>query len=354
MPNINPFDTYYLAGIAAEVRPEPSFFLDRYFGESEAFTSNKVLVEFQDGDQKMAPFVDPNVGDIPVARDGYKLLEFEAPKIAPSRIMTIDDLTKRGFGEALLANKTPAQRAQALLVKDMQDLTKRIKRREEWMAVQAITTNSITCQEYVDDKTTGRQLTMYFYDTSGDNPGTYTVSSQWSTFAAMQADVEAMCDDLAERGLPAEDLILGATTWATVKQFSDLQALLDKRHEYIGDINARIIAPGVSHVGVLDFNGYRLNVLVPREKYINTSNQSVSLFDKKAACVTAPGCGKRYYAAVTQYPYGSEELVTFTGERIPKLVIDQNADTKKLRLTSRPVTAPKNKAPWIYAASVVS
>ena len=95
-------------------------------------------------------------------------------------------------------------------------------------------------------------------------------------------------------------------------------------------------------------------MLVPREKYIDASNQPASLFDRKAACVTAPGCGKRYYAAVTQIPYGSEDLVTFTGERIPKLVIDQNNDTKKLRLTSRPVTAPLNKAPWIYAANVVS
>ena len=105
---------------------------------------------------------------------------------------------------------------------------------------------------------------------------------------------------------------------------------------------------------MLDFNGYRLNVLVPREKYINTSNQPVSLFDAKAAAVTAPGCGKRYYAAVSQYPYGSEELVTFVGERIPKIMIDQQKDSKKLRLASRPVTAPKNKAPWIYAAAVVS
>lgn len=353
--NINFFDTYYMAGMVEEIVPETTFFRDRYFNETEEFSTEKVLVEYMDGDRKMAPFVDPRAGDIPVEREGYELYEFTAPMIAPSRVLTIDDLTKRGFGEAIYANSTAAERARRLQVRDLSDLTRRIVRREEWMAAQTMINNGVTIQEYIDAATTGRSLPIYFYDTTKSNPGIYTVSGGgWSTFAAMQADVEAMCDELAESDLPAADLILGSTAWATVKQFTDLQNLLDKRHEYIGDLESRIVAPGVTHVGALDFNGYMLNIFVPKQRYKGDDGNMASFFPATSALVTAPGCGKRFYGGITQIPYGSDELETFVGQRIPKLIVDQEKDIRKLRLASRVVTAPKNKAPWRYAASVVS
>ena len=352
--NINFFDTYYMAGMVEEIVPETTFFRDRYFSETDEFATDKVLIEYMDGDRKMAPFVDPRAGDIPVEREGYELYEFTAPMIAPSRFLTLDDLKKRGFGEALYANSTPADRARKLQLRDLTDLTRRIVRREEWMAAQTMINNGVTVQEYIDAETTGRKLPIYFYDTTkGDNPGIYTVSNVWGSFYDMQADVEAMCDGLSESGLPAADLILGSTAWAKVKTFTDLQSLLDKRHEYIGDLDARIVVPGVSHVGALDFNGYMLNIFVPKQRYMDDAGVMQGFFPAKSAMVTAPGCGKRYYGAITQIPYGSDEPETFVGQRIPKLVVDQDKDTRKLRLASRPVTAPKNKAPWRYAADVV-
>ena len=350
--NLNFFDTYYLAGMAEEIVPETTFFRDRYFGDTDEFATDKVLVEFMDGDRKMAPFVDPNAGDIPVARDGYQLLEFEPPMIAPSRLLTLDDLRKRGFGEALYPGSTPAERARNLQVRDLEDLTRRITRREEWMAAQAMINNKVTVQEYIDADTAGQSFDIYFYDSSGSNPAAYT-GTTWTTFAIMKTDVVAMCDSLAESGLPATDLVLGSTAWATISQFSDLQQLLDRRHIDIGELQASIAYPGVSHVGKLDFDGYTLDIFVVRERYVDDSGVKQSYFPVKSAMVTAPGCGKRYYGAVTQIPYGSDSPETFTGQRIPKLVVDQDKDTRKMRLASRPLPAPKNMAPWrIFAAAV--
>ena len=45
---------------------------------------------------------------------------------------------------------------------------------------------------------------------------------------------------------------------------------------------------------------------------------------------------------------------TFTGRRIPKLSVDQEHDIRKMRLACRPITCPKNLAPWVYAANVVA
>jgi len=96
-----------------------------------------------------------------------------------------------------------------------------------------------------------------------------------------------------------------------------------------------------------------LNILVPKEFYRDGAGAAQRYFPVAGAMVTAPGCGKRYYGAVTQIPYGSDEPETFVGQRIPKLVVDQDKDTRKLRLASRVLTAPKAKAPWRYAANVL-
>ena len=354
--DFDPFDSYYLAGMAEQIPAVPSFFLDRYFNESETFATNKVIFEIKKGDSGMAPFVDPNVGNIPVERDGYKLSEFEPPLIAPSRTMTVDDLRKRGFGEALLSNLAPDARAAALQARDLADLDRRIRRREEWMAVQAMTTNGVVVQEYIDARTTGRQLPIYYYDiAAGSNPGAYTVGTRWTTFAAMSADVEAMADALVERGLPAEDLILGAKVWTAVKGFADLQAALDNRRVEVGQIAEKYAQYGVTYAGQLDFNGHILNVWISKEKHADdTTGNSVYTFPEKGACVTYPGCGKIYYGAHTFIPEGSTEFTTIEGKRVPVLKIDHIHDMRLFVDAAHPIVAPKEYTPWIFAANVIA
>ena len=352
--NIDVFDTYYMAGMVKEITPTPSFFKDRYFGEEDPFSTDKVLIEFMDGDQTMVPFIAPRVGDIPVDREGYQIFEFEPSLIAPSRILSLDDLKKRGFGEALFAGSTPAERAKKIQLRDLTDLDRRIARREEWMAAQTIINNGVDMVEFIDADTQGQTVPIRFYDTSGSNPGVYTVSPVWTTWALMCADVVAMCDALSKRGLPVSDLVLGSTTWATVKGFTGLLDELDNRSIDVGQIRASIAGTGVTYLGKLNFEGYMLDVFVARETYVDASGVTQLYFPAKSAMVSAPACGKTYYGAVTQIDYGAEEFETYTGRRIPKLCINQEKDIRKLRLAARPITAPKNKAPWIYAANVVS
>jgi GNAT superfamily N-acetyltransferase len=348
------FDTYYMAGMAEEIVPQQTFFRDRFFGETDVFATDKVIAEFMDGDRRMAPFVAPRAGDIPIARRGFELDEFTPPYIAPSRFLTMDDLRKRGFGEALYANSTPADRARALQLRDLTDLTNRITRREEWMAVQTMINNGLVMQEYIDASTTGETLQIYFYDTAGSNPALYTISANWTTWALFESDVEAMCDQLAQRGLPVEDLFLGSSAAKAVMAMETVQKMLDIKNLNIGQIAPQVRYPGVTYIGQLVFGGYTLNIWSVKEQYVNDSGTTTPYFPAKSAMVTAPGCGHSLYGAVTQINYGETEPATIAQARVPKLVIDQDKDTRKLRLASRPLTAPKNKAPWIYAANVIA
>lgn len=355
MANLNFFDNYVMMAIAEEIVPEPHFFRDRYFPTEagDIFAADKVLTEYRKGDRKMAAFVAPRVGDIPMDRRGYEIREYQPAYIAPSRILTLDDLKRRGFGEALYPGMTHAQRAAALQLRDMAEMDVRIRRREEWMAVQTMLENACTMQEYVDEKTAGEQNHVQFYD--GASEHTYTVANKWdSADGDIFGDVKAMCKLLARRGLPAVDLILGSEAADAICDIPKVRELLDNRNMAYGQLDPALTQyPGVAVVGVLNFGGYRLTIFDVSESYENEAGQDTPYFPATGAMVTAPGCGHMMYGQITQIDYGSTEFHTYTAKRVPKFICDQEHDIRKLRLGTRPLAAPKNYCPYIFAADVV-
>lgn len=357
--NLNFLDTYVLSAITEEIVPRKGFFKDRYFptGTGDVFASDKVLTEYRKGDRKMAAFVAPRIGDIPMDRRGYAIHEYQPAYIAPSRLLTLDELNKRGFGEALYSTSTPAQRAAVLLRDDLTDMERRIALREEWMCAQVMQNNACTMQTYVDAATQGETEYVQFYDSSSDH--TYTIASgyEWDTNNGdMRGDIIAMCRMLTKRGLPAQDLILGSDAADVLLKNTELREMLKTdSNVYVGSIIETLTGyEGVVYMGNLNFGGYRLNVFCVDETYVNDSNQEATMFPAKSAMVSAPGCGHLMYGQITQIDYGSSDFTTHVSKRVPKLVVDQNNDTRKLRLATRPLAAPKNYCPYIFAANAVS
>ncbi|MDR1158351.1 MAG: major capsid protein [Oscillospiraceae bacterium] len=354
--NIDLFDTYYMAGMVQEIVPEMTFFRDRYFGTNpgtDIFAANKVLVEYRDGSRKLAPFVVERAGDIPMARGGYEAHEFEPPHILPSKLLSLDDLRLRGFGEALYSGATPAERARALQLRDLSDLDLSITRREEWMSVQTMVNNGCAMVAYIDDKTKGKTYDVFYYNMSESNPARYTVGDEWDdTNGNFWGDVEAMCAMLADRGLPAADLVIGSTVGQFILSDEIAAKRLDNRRMEFGRIAPEISSPGVSWLGRLNFGGFELDIFSARETYEDDAGATQRYFPAKSAMVTAPGCGHMMYAQITQIE-PDEQYYTFALRRVPKFVVNRDKDTRKLRLGARPLAAPLRKAPWIYAANVV-
>jgi hypothetical protein len=354
--NINLFDTYTMIGMVREIVPPYSFFRNRYFpteANLDVYRSDKVLIEYQDGDRKLAPFVVPRAGDIPIDRKGYTINEYSPATIAPSRMLTLDDLNKRGFGEALFANSTAAERAAALQLRDLADLNDRILRREEWIAVQTMINNGCTMQAYIDNSTVGETFDINFYDITGDNPTIYTVGDEWNdTNGNCFGDVYAMCVKLAERGLPAADLVVGSSVASFFRTNEAILKLLDNRRAEFGTIAPKITAPGVTWYGRLNFDGFDLDIWIVNETYADDSGVIQKYFPAKSAMVAAPSCGHMMYGAV-DIINDSNEFETIGAPRVPEFIVDKDKKTRKLRTTSRPLAAPKFKAPWIYAANVV-
>lgn len=89
------------------------------------------------------------------------------------------------------------------------------------------------------------------------------------------------------------------------------------------------------------------------ETYVDSTDKEQRYFPKTDAVVTAPGCGHLMYGAITQINYGDTIQSTISGRRVPKFSIDQENDTRKTALKSRPLAAPKNYIPWIRAKNMV-
>ena len=354
---INIFDSYYLQALVEEITPRQTFFKDRYFptAPEDIFAADKVLTEYQKGDRQMAAFVSPRVGDIAVGRTGYEIHEFQPAYIALSRILSLDDLRKRGFGDALYHEDTPAKRAARIQLKDLAELDARIVRREEWMAVQTMINNACDMQEYVDANTKGDLLRVRYYD--GEfSEHEYTVAVKWNAPGNdFFGDVKNMCRLLTNRGLPAADLILGSNVADAILEIEKVRRLINKDSGiYIGKIEEELSAyDGVVYMGTLNFGGHKLNLISVDENYEDESGNEQKYFPANAAMVTAPGCGHMMYGQITQIDYGNVDYTTYAAKRVPKFMVDQDKDIRRIRLGARPLAAPKHYCPYIYAANVV-
>lgn len=356
MANLDFFSTYILRAIVDEITPEHFFFKSRYFptGEEDIFKSDKVLTEYRKNNRKMAAFIADRGSAIPVERQGFELWEYSPAKISVSRSLTVDDVNKRGFGEALYSNLTPEQRALKLQKRDLADLDKFITRREEWMCVQTMINNACTMQEYIDAKTIGNAKHIQFYE-GATSEHTYTVANMWnSANGDIVGDVKVMCELLAKRGLSAADLVIGADvedvfyTNAKIKEFLDRNLAIN-----FGSVDEKIQYPGVSTLGTFNFRGYNLRIFVVNTSYEDDSGTDTLYFPSTSAMVTFPNCGHMMYGAITQMRYKSEKLETIAARRIPKFYAEYKDNVRSIELAARPLAAPVTYCPYIYAANVV-
>ncbi len=222
------------------------------------------------------------------------------------------------------------------------------------MCAQTMINNACTMQTYIDDKTEGEKLYVKFFDDASDH--TYTVATKWNaTGGDFFGDVKAMCRKLSKRGLRAVDLVLGSDAADAILDMEKVQKLLDRSSGIIiGTIDQELSRyDGVVYMGTLNFGGFKLNLISVDETYIDGSGAEQKYF-ATSAMVTAPGCGHLMYGQITQIDYGSTEFASHAATRVPKFSLNQEADIRKLRLGARPLAAPHNYCPYIYAAEVVS
>ena len=347
------FKTHYMLQAVKELVPARTFLRDRYFPTNDAtdiFSTDDVLVEYKNGSKKVAPFVAPRKKGITILRDGSYMERYTPPLVAPRRVLTIDDLSRRGFGEALYSTLTPQQRQATMIMSDIDELSAMITRREELMAAEILSTNKCIMKHYADDlETVVDEKTLQFYD-GGSNPAAYKTTVKWDQpDANIIDDINGMIKMLSSHGLPATDLIVGSDVAAVLINNEKIQKLLDIKHFNLGDVEPLELPNGVSRIAVLNIYGRNINVFVYDETYENEEGEDTPIIPAKTAILTAPKAGRTLYGAITQIEQEDGLFHTYAGRRVPKYLSDAVADVRTITLSSAPLLIPNNVNPWIVS-----
>lgn len=260
----NFYDTHTLLMAVQQLTPAATFLRDRYFPTNDAsdiFATDDVLVEFRDGSKKLAPFVAPRKGGVTVLRAGYNMERYTPPFVAPRRVLTLDELRKRGFGEALYSQLTPEQRQQTLILRDADELGELITNREEAMAAETMLTNGCVMKHIADDVDKADEMEIRFYS-EASNPATYTPTAKWdATGGKILKDLEAMIRMLTKRGLRASDLVCSPDVADTIINDAAVQKLLDNRRIEIGNVEPELLPDGAAIVARLNVLGRIISVI---------------------------------------------------------------------------------------------
>lgn len=348
----NFYDTHTLLMAVQQLTPAATFLRDRYFPTNDAsdiFATDDVLVEFRDGSKKLAPFVAPRKGGVTVLRAGYNMERYTPPFVAPRRVLTLDELRKRGFGEALYSQLTPEQRQQTLILRDADELGELITNREEAMAAETMLTNGCVMKHIADDVDKADEMEIRFYS-GASNPATYTPTAKWdATGGKILKDLEAMIRMLTKRGLRASDLVCSPDVADTIINDAAVQKLLDNRRIEIGNVEPELLPDGAAIVAHLNVLGRIISVISYDLTYTDDEGND-KLYIPSGKCVlTAPGAGHTAYGAVSQVEQSDGEFHTYTGRRVPKYVSSAEGNSRTLTISSRPLMIPNNKSPFIVA-----
>lgn len=353
----NFYDTHTLLMAVQQLAPAATFLRDRYFPTNDAsdiFATEDVLVEYRDGVRKLAPFVAPRKGGVTILRKGYTMERYTPPFVAPRRTLTLDELRKRGFGEALYSQLTPEQRQQVLIVRDADELGDLITNREEAMAAETMLTNGCIMKHIADDADKSDEMEIRFYS-EGANPATYTPTIKWDAEGAkIRADLGAMARMLTRRGLRAADLVCSPDVADAIVEDPDIKEMLDNRRYELGSVAPEELAPGSAIMARLNINGRIISVISYDETYTDDDGNDQLYIPSGKCILTAPAAGRTCYGAVSQVEQADGEFHTYAGRRVPKYVSSAEGNTRTLTISSRPLLIPNNKNPWIVADVLTS
>ncbi len=323
--------------------PVRSFFQKTFFPGNQTHVSEKVEFDVRKGKRIMAPFVSPRKGGKVITRQGFRTNEFTTPKLAPERALTIDDVNKRGIGENIYSKKTPEEREDELLAKDMTDLEESIDRRKEWMARQVLYEGKLD----VVDEEEGIDIQIDFGFT---NIYVLTADQQ---FALASVDPMKILRKIRKKiikntGKAPDIMIFSSDIIEDFLENPFILKAMDVRNMKNIVIEPRVVDSALTFYGrIFELN---MDIYTYDESFLNDDGDEEDMVPPGTVLMGhSDGEGQIEYGLVTQME--DKKFRSYEGTLVPKIWVDEKDEVKKIRLTSRPLPRPFDVDSWavIYA-----
>ncbi|GIO39066.1 hypothetical protein J41TS12_39270 [Paenibacillus antibioticophila] len=346
--NLDLYKTTTMLQAIEKTMPLRKFFTKTFFPRVDTFVTENVFFDYKKGKRPMAPFVAPRVGGITVSRDGYQTKEYKAPKIAPQRILTVDDLMTRGMGENVFSQRTPAQRQAEMLAKDISELEDMSARRIEWMARELFLGRPIVVKGFID------KLDSEFVEDEinfgFDNKVTLAGANKWNDAGSSGKKYENLenwrLGVIQKSGIAPTMVIFGKNAWNEFRKDTEIKELVNQQNATLALMNPSVVDVALTYCGKLP--GLGLELYTYNDWFIDDSGVMQPFIPDDHVVLCRPNLGGFSYGAVTQME-ADGQFHTYEGTRIPKSWADQNNDARMIRLSTRPIPIPDDVDGWFVA-----
>ena len=322
----------------SQVKPLHTFLRDTFFGIQQTALTETVEVDIKKGKRRMAPFVSPRIGGKVIEREGFETREIKTPKIAPERVMTIDDISTRSLGENVYSQRTPEERQQAMLMNDLLDLDDSITRREEWMCREVLLNGKVL----ISGEGVEKEVNFGFA-----NKKTLASGKKWSASGINPlADLKAWRLEIIKATGKAPSICIMASNVVDVFiQNPEIEKMLDIQRLNVGLIEPSVRNEAITFIGKINSLGIELYSY--DEWYADDEGAEQAMIPDNTVVLASKDLGKIMYGAVTQMENGT--FCTYEGFRVPKQYSDDKNEVKMVRMTSRPLPVPYDIESWVVA-----
>lgn len=349
-------NTYQLINAVKKMYPVVQFFKDRYFPDGRSFYSDEVIIEMKKGNRMVAPFVVPVVNGIPMKSQKYSGYKYEPALIAPKSIITVDDLTKKAFGEDPNSNRSAADRQTELQAERTDDLRQSILRRLELMCSEVLTEGKVTMKQYAKAEDFGTKKyvlqELTFYEDKFEN--VHTLKEAWSGMTVQKKlnTIYDMARKLNDRGVHAADLVLGSNV--STDFFGDIDFLeyFNKKSVDFGTVAPVEVPEGVIYNGKINVMGVNLDVFTYDAGYEDLDGKSKKLISPDLMMLLTPGMGETVYGAVN-FITKEGSVQSYAEKIVPRTIINEESGIISVIAASKPVPYPKDIEGWMICDTTV-
>ena len=339
----NPFeirDTVELLGVIKNITPEANYLTKTFFPKKNPPSiSNFVAVEYMSQGRMLAPFVVRNSLGANVNRSKSRVKFYSAPMMAPRRVIGLEDIERRMFGETpVFSSMTPAERAARMQADDFTELLRAIENSKNKVCADILQTGKAVIRGLADDGVVEVIDEIDFEMNHVVRP-----QVDWNNPAATIFDDLRACSERIQQdsgiiptlmvcGANIEKYLLNNTEifkWLSVPSRENLNMMTFQPH-YTSP-QARLIG----YIGALN-----LEVVSYLETYTDDITGTVKPFiDANTAIIGNPGRGKQLFGSVNLLDESGWH--TYSAEVVPFYRMDPNAQQSSLTLFSRWLAAPE-------------
>ena len=339
------FNTATMLKAVEIMKPIPRFLGDMFAVEDAPSDDDRVFYDYRKGDQTgLAPFVVPGTGGVTINREPFELRQVQFARMAPQRIITLNDISVRQFGEKPIGGMTPAERSRRKVAEDLKVLRTVNQNRRNWMVREVLVKGKLEISRWTHE---GREKDASMIADFGFE-NFYDPAIKWDqTGAKFEYDLEKAIEMVVNEGGDVDYAVLGPGVFDTMMENETYLKSLDLENAHLGELRTRYAGQGLYFRGMTR-NGVQLVTDTARFRNDDGEMEYEVPFGTILLASSRKKAIKIKHGPITKVK-GTDDSArheTYIKREVPFRIGDPDNDTITNRMVSCPTIIPDNVGGW--------